>query len=149
MKTADPKCSPAEYKAVLRLDLTSFIVRGFGHLNPQTAYLHNWHIEVMAAKLHACMNGNIRRLIINVPPRSLKSLCASVALPAWWLGHQPSASILCASYGQELANRLAMDCRSVMTSDWYQSLFPTRISAESSGRCSMSSVLPGRSGQKT
>jgi hypothetical protein len=43
--------------------------------------------------------GKIRRLIINLPPRHLKSLMASIAFPAWCLGHDPSAQILCVSYG--------------------------------------------------
>src|SRR5438477_11257060 len=66
--------------------------------------------------------------LVNLPPRHLKSLLASVALPAWWLGHDPSAQILCVSYAQELANKHALDCRSVMASPWYQDLFPTRLS---------------------
>ena len=73
----------------------------------------------------------ITRLDINEPPRSLKSHGASVAFPAFILGHDPSAQIICASYGQELANKHAMDCRTIMTSAWYQALFPhTRLSSQ-------------------
>ena len=50
----------------------------------------------------AVREGRIRRLILCVPPRHLKSLLASVAFPAWCLGHDPSAQILCVSYAQEL-----------------------------------------------
>ena len=92
-----------EYRALLRTDLHTFIRRSFAQLNPQTEFLSNWHIEVMAAKLEACRQGKIRRLIINVPPRHLKSLCASVAFPAWCLGHNPAAQIICVSYAQDLA----------------------------------------------
>lgn len=74
--------------------------------------------------------GKIRRLIINVPPRHLKSLCASIALPAWFLGHDPAAQILCISYAQDLAEKLARDCRSVMSSEWYRKTFATRLSAQ-------------------
>jgi hypothetical protein len=84
----------------------------------------------MAAKLEACRLGKIRRLIINVPPRHLKSLCASIALPAWALGHDPAASILCVSYAQDLADKLARDCRSVISSQWYRKTFATRLSAQ-------------------
>ena len=65
-----------------------------------------------------------------MPPRSLKSLCASIAFPAWLLGHNPSAQIICCSYAQDLSNKLALDCRSLLHSGWYQQLFPTRLSAE-------------------
>ena len=100
------------------------IRRCFKELNPGTTYLHNWHIDLIAGKLMDCMHGKIRRLIINIPPRYLKSICASVALPAFWLGHDPSARIICASYGQDLADKHAMDCRTIMQTPWYQAVFP-------------------------
>src|SRR6202035_2325236 len=68
--------------------------------------------------------GKLRRLIINVLPRSLKSHMASVAFPAYLFGHNPSAHIICASYAQDLADKLAGDCRSLMMSDFYRELFP-------------------------
>src|SRR4029077_20814563 len=119
--------SPRVYKEILRLDLGYFAERCFYELNPQAAFLPNWHIEVIAAKLAAVRAGKIRRLIINLPPRHLKSLLASVALPAWCLGHDPSAQILCVSYAQDLADKLARDCRSIMMRPWYQRIFPTRL----------------------
>jgi predicted phage terminase large subunit-like protein len=118
-----------ELNAILRLDYYAFIERCFYHLNPQTPFNRNWHIELIAAKLEACRLGDIRRLIINVPPRSLKSLCASVALPAWLLGHNPATPTMCVSYAQDLSDKLARDCRSVMMSSWYQMAFNTRLSA--------------------
>ncbi len=121
--------SKPELDVLLRHDFCAFIERCFYQLNPQTAFLFNWHIELMAAKLDAVRRGQIRRLIINVPPRSLKSIAASIALPAWWLGRHPSTQILSVTYGQDLSDKLALDCRSVMTSSWYQALFPTRLSS--------------------
>jgi len=87
--------SPRVYKEILRLDLGYFAQHCFCELNPQAAFLPNWHIEVIAAKLAAVREGKIRRLIINLPPRHLKSLLASTAFPAWCLGPDPSAQILC------------------------------------------------------
>src|SRR5208337_1816811 len=97
-------------------------------LNPRAELLLNWHLEVIAAKLEACRLGKIRRLVINLPPRHLKSLCASVAFPAWCLGHDPRAQIMCASYAQDLAENLSGYCRGVMTSDFYKRTFRTRLS---------------------
>src|SRR5215475_13438573 len=120
----------AEYQAVLRQDFTTFVARCFHELNPQAELAMNWHLEVVAAKLTAVREGKIRRLIINLPPRHLKSLMASIAaFPAWCLGHEPSAQILCVSYAQDLADKLARDCRLIMTSSWYRQLFPTRLAA--------------------
>src|SRR5437660_9160200 len=118
---------PREYKEILRSDLGYFAERCFCELTPQAAFLPNWHIEVIAAKLAAVRAGKIRRLIINLPPRHLKSLLASIAFPAWCLGNDPSAQILCVSYAQELADKLARDCRSIMMSPWYRQIFPTRL----------------------
>jgi predicted phage terminase large subunit-like protein len=119
--------SRAQYEAVLRQDFTSFAARCFHELNPQAELSMSWHLEVIAAKLTLVRQGRIKRLIINLPPRSLKSLMASVALPAWCLGHDPSAQILCVSYAQDLSDKLARDCRSIMMSRWYRGLFPTRL----------------------
>ena len=76
------------------------------------------------------MRGEIKRLIITVPPRSLKSICASVAFPAFVLGHDPTRRIIGVSYSEGLARKHANDFRAVMRSPLYQRLFPgTRISA--------------------
>jgi predicted phage terminase large subunit-like protein len=122
------KLTPNEYQALLRSDFTAFIERSFHELNPATSFLPNWHIEVIAAELEACRRGDTKRLIINVPPRSLKSHCASVAFPAWLLGHDPSAQIIVASYAQELASKLSSDCRALFGSTFYRDLFSTRLS---------------------
>ncbi len=73
--------------------------------------------------------GHVRRLVVNVPPRHLKSLAASVALPAWLLGHDPSLAIVNVTYAQDLSEKFARDCRAIMSSDWYQELFPTRLAS--------------------
>jgi predicted phage terminase large subunit-like protein len=123
--------SYAEYEFILRNDLMSFIERSFCELNPQTVFLTSAHIEVMASRLEACRLGATKRLIVNLPPRSLKSHAVSVAFVAWLLGHDPASQIICASYGQDLADKHARDCRLLMASFLYRSLFPrTRLSPE-------------------
>ena len=116
--------SLAEYRSLLRVDFCSFVQRCFYELNPAAAFHMNWHLELIAAKLDAIRRGEIRRLIVMVPPRHLKSICASVAFPAWLLGQTPAKQIICVSYAQDLAEKLARDCRTLMTSRFYQSLFP-------------------------
>ena len=119
----------AEYDTALRNDFALFAGRCFHELNPQAELAMSWHLEVIAAKLAAVREGKIRRLIINLPPRHLKSLLASIAFPAWCLGHDPSAQILCVSYAQDLADKLARDSRSIMMSSWYRRIFLTRLAA--------------------
>ena len=119
-----------EYYHILRADFCSFVEAAYEIVSPQDKLLLHQHIELMCSKLQDCAEGRIKRLIINIPPRHLKSICASVALPAFILGHNPAANIICASYGQDLADKLARDTRSVMTSPFYKNTFRTRISSE-------------------
>src|SRR5271166_2895051 len=111
--TAEERLTPSEYRALLRRDLVSFAQCCFRELNPRARFAMSGHIEIIAAKLMAVRAGTVRRLIVNLPPRHLKSLLASVAFPAWCLGHDPSAQILCVSYAQDLADKLSRDCRHV------------------------------------
>ena len=114
--------------AILRNNLAAFTQRCFQTLVRTDPYLDNWHIDAMTHHLELCLQGETRRLIITVPPRNLKSICASVAFPAFALGHDPTLRIVCVSYAQELTVKHARDCRAVMESDWYRRLFPrTRI----------------------
>jgi predicted phage terminase large subunit-like protein len=123
--STDPR---ALIDALLRNDLPAFIQRCFQTVAPGQRYLPNWHIEAIAHHLELCRTGRIRRLIITLPPRNLKSICASVAFPAFALGHDPALRIVCASYAQDLTIKHARDCRAVMESGWYRRLFPrTRI----------------------
>ncbi len=115
-------------QAALRRDMVSFLQKVFVTVSPGDEYQHNWHIEAITWCLQQCLEGRIKRLIITVPPRSLKSICASVALPAWALGHDPTSRIICASYSGELARKHALDCRAVLEAPWYKETFPgTRL----------------------
>ena len=115
----------SECAGLLYHDFASFAARCFRELNPRARLAMNWHVEIMAGKLAAVREGRIRRLMICVPPRHLKSHVGSVCFPASCLGHDPSAQIVCASYAQDLADKLSRDCRRIVASDWYRKLFPT------------------------
>lgn len=112
-----------ELRAIQRHDLSSFIAGAFTQLHPEQNYLHNWHIDVISDRLEGVRTGRIKRLIITVPPRSLKSIAVSVGFVAYVLGHDPTKKIICASYGQDLSNKLARDTLTVMQSPWYTGLF--------------------------
>lgn len=113
---------------VLKADLYWFIEKCFRSLNPGTPYLRNWHIAGIAWHLEQVRLGKIKRLIVTMPPRSAKSISASVAFPAFVHGHSPTTKIIAVSYAQSLATKLHNDYRAVISSPWYQELFPeTRI----------------------
>ena len=111
-------------QALLRQDLAAFVVKVFQTLFPGDEYLHNWHIDAVVHALMQIYLGVDRRLIITQPPRSLKSICTSVALVAWWLGQDPSQLFACVSYSHIPGLDFARQFRTVITSDWYRALFP-------------------------
>jgi predicted phage terminase large subunit-like protein len=115
---------PDLYRLALKTDFMTFAERCFRELKPAEAFASADYIELLAATLDAARSGSVRRLIICMPPRHLKSILASVALPAFILGKDPSRSVICVSYGQELSDALARDTRRVLKSSWYRDLFP-------------------------
>jgi hypothetical protein len=114
--------------AVLRSHFPSFLRKVFSTLSPGQSFEGGWPIDAMAYQIDRVLSGEERRLIVNLPPRSLKSIAFSVALPAFALGLNPRLRIICVSYSIELAKKLANDFRAVVESDWYRRIFPgTRI----------------------
>ncbi len=115
-------------RRILRQDFTSFIRQSFLTTNPEQSFLTNWHIDLIAEYLEAARQRKLRRIIFNMPPRSLKSHCITVSWPAFILGHDPSARIIAASYASSLSIKHSQDARIIMQSPWYQETFPhTRI----------------------
>ncbi len=115
------------FQHYLTRDLPTFIGKTLATIDPGARYLPNWHIALIAEYLEAARRGEINRLIINMPPRSLKSVCASVAWPAWLLAHDPKSRILAASYASSLSIKHSLDCRLTMTAPWYRAAFPQTI----------------------
>ncbi len=114
--------------ALLRRQLRHFIHRSFQTVAPGERYRPAWYVDAIALQLERCFRREVRRLVITLPPRYLKSICASVAFPAWAMGQDPGLKFICASYSSDLAGKHARDCRKVMAADWYGRLFPaTRL----------------------
>jgi len=114
---------------IYKYNLSFFIRRVFRTVDPASTYSHNWHIDIISEYLEACRRKEVKRLLINMPPRSLKSISASVAFPAFILGHNPKDRVMVASYSQKLSFDHSLATRHVITSDWYQRLFPDTMLA--------------------
>lgn len=124
-----PLPSPALVNAACRKDLVSFVRKCFHWLAPSATFHMNWHLCAIAHQLEQVRLGNIKRLIITVPPRSLKSTMCSVAFPAFVLGHDPAKRLIVVGYGADLAVKLANDFRTVVNMPQYAAMFPAmRIS---------------------
>ncbi len=120
--TCVPKSRIVE--AACRSDFLSFFQLFFHILEPGSTLNLNWHHYAMAYHLELVLRGIIKRLIIVAPPRTLKSLMASVALPAYILGCNPATRVIGISHGSDLAIKFSNDCRVVVDSPRYHRLFP-------------------------
>lgn len=112
----------------MRTDFSAFLEKVYCELRPGTPFLPNWHLDVLSWACRQFAEGKPKRLILSMPPRHLKSTIGSVALPAWILGHRPTAKIICVSYGEDLIKDFSNQTRKVMTSASYAKAFPdTRL----------------------
>lgn len=133
MPRPETTLSPDEYDAITRIDFWTFTQRVFVELTG-APFDDNWHIQLLCAEVDRIRTEPNTKLAIALPPRSLKSIIASVALPAWLLGHDPGVEVVCVSYGQELSDKLSADCRRIMLTPWYRRLYPaTRLDKQTIG----------------
>jgi predicted phage terminase large subunit-like protein len=120
MKNIDRKVADAVY----RINFGAFTYAAFKVLNSGVGLIPNWHIDAVCYQLQQMVMGRSRgRLVLNLPPRSLKSLTVSVFLPAWILGRNPAAKIICASYSEDLAYKFSRDTRALLETPFYKRVF--------------------------
>ncbi|WPX97710.1 hypothetical protein [Candidatus Fokinia crypta] len=112
------------FSSILREDFYSFFYKAFRTLHPTKELYQNWHIRCFIENIKLIEKGDINRLIVNIPPRALKSIIFSVIWPSWILGHAPHSKIITVSYSKSLAIKHNADCKTVMQSDWYYECFP-------------------------
>jgi predicted phage terminase large subunit-like protein len=115
-ETGDERRAPS-------LSLHEFAIAAWPVLEPGRTFSDNWHIRVICEHLEAATRGEIRNLVINMPPRHMKSLLVGVFWFAWEWTFNPSTRWLCASYAQPLATRDSLKCRRLITSPWYTDTF--------------------------
>ncbi|PRD42111.1 terminase [Phyllobacterium phragmitis] len=112
--------------------LSGFVREAWHVLEPTQPYIHGWHIDAICAHLEAITKGTFlamglsNRLLINVPPGTMKSLLVSVLWPAWEWGPMslPGMRFLSASYSETYVKRDSRRMRDLVNSEWYQSLWP-------------------------
>lgn len=103
-----------------QLPLPEFIRAAWTIIEPARNFIQNWHIDLIAEHLAAVDLGQVRRLVINVPPRTGKSNLISVLWPAWSWTERPWTRWIFASYAASLSTKLSVDRRLIIESDWYQ-----------------------------
>ena len=107
----------------MRRSLKEFTKNSWSTIEAGREFHDNWHIDALSEHLQAVVEGDIKRLIINVPPRHMKSISVAVALPAWTWTIQPDKRFLFASYAGSLSIRDSVKCRRLIDSQWYKNHF--------------------------
>lgn len=116
-----------------RSEFSCFVELAFRALHPNVEYLDHWLNQVLCRALERCFHGDTKRLIINLPPRYLKSFTASIAFPAWVLARRPEAKILCVSGTTGLAITQHLEAKELMTHPRYKAIYP-HVRVQEKGR---------------
>jgi predicted phage terminase large subunit-like protein len=108
----------------MRRSLAEFVKGAWPVVEPATDLIWNWHIDVIADALEDCAHSRTKRLLVNIPPRHMKSLLVTVFWPCWVWINMPHKRFLFASYAEALAVKHSVICRRLLQSDWYRSRWP-------------------------
>ena len=129
-------CNPQIIEKVLSEDHLEDFVETFWPCVDGAPFQACWVISAVCEHVQAVLDGQIKRLLMTIPPRHTKSTCVSVMAPAWtWQRKNPtglpllgpSVQFLCLSYGQDLSYRDSRKCRRVIESEQYQEWFGDRF----------------------
>jgi predicted phage terminase large subunit-like protein len=113
-----------EEAAALSSDFRLFVEAAWPVLEPATPFVPGWHIDALCEHLQAASRGEIQRLLVNMPPRCIKSTTASVMWLVWWWTFAPNVRFLTASYGADLAERDSIRSRDLLRSAWFRERWP-------------------------
>jgi predicted phage terminase large subunit-like protein len=116
-----------------RRSLRKFIEHAWPLVEPEKPFVRNWHIDELCAVLEAVTRGEIRRVIVNIPPGSMKSLLL-VFWAAWEWASNPALRYFTASYSDHLTIRDNLRLRAIVTSPWYQRNFVLRLSNDQAAK---------------
>jgi len=119
-----------ETKVLVQSNFLAFAMKAFASLNHGQSLERKPYLDLLADKLASVSTGEIKRLIVSLPPRHGKTFMGSICLAAWILAHNPSAKIVLLSYGQDLADKIARSIRNILRVKWYQHTFRTRIATD-------------------
>ena len=132
-------------RELCRRSLADFAKRAWHVLEPATPLKWGWALDAICAHLEAVTDGEINRLLMNVPPGTMKSLLTGVIWPAWEWGPRgmPQSRFLGTSHKQDLAVRDSMKCRRLIQSDWYQRLWPTALTSDQNAKTKFENSATG------
>jgi predicted phage terminase large subunit-like protein len=116
-----------EKRRLAETDLWEFVNQAWHVVEPGVPFVPGWHIEIICEHLEAVSTGQIKRLLINIPPRHAKSTIVSVLWPMWEWTTKPNEKFLCASYAGTLSIRDNLKARRLVQSPWYQERWGDKV----------------------
>lgn len=130
---------------IARRSLSEFCKMAWHVLEPATPIKWGWALDAMCEHLEAVHNGQIKRLLMNVPPGMMKSLLTGVFFPAWeWgAGGQPSMRYLTTAHKEDLAIRDNLKCRRLISSDWYQERWSVELCGDQNAKKKFENTATG------
>ena len=111
-------------EAVCETSLAEFVRKAWPLIEPDKPLLWNWHIDLLCEYLEAVTAGECKRLIVNIPPRSIKSTLITIMWPCWEWTTRPEQRYLFASYASELSTEHSLKRRMILESEWYTRAWP-------------------------
>jgi hypothetical protein len=117
---------------LIRNDFPSFVRKAFYYDHGGTKLGREPYIDYLCLELDKVAKGETKRLVINMPPRHLKTFLAAIYLPAWILAHDPSAKIMVITNNDKLTEYITYHMRHTLQSPWYMASFKTRLAADRS-----------------
>lgn len=128
-----------------RRSLATFARMAWPVLEPATALRWGWALDAICVHLEAVTRGELNRLLMNVPPGTMKSLLCGVIWPAWEWGPRglPHSRFIGTAHKQELAVRDAMKCRRLIQSDWFQKRWPVAIVSDQNAKTKFENTATG------
>lgn len=117
---------------IIREDFALFVRKAFAFNHGGEPLGKEPYIDYLCHELNMVAEGETKRLLINLPPRHLKTFLASICLPAWVLAHEPSRRIMVITYNDELAEQITYKIREILQSRWFREIFKTEIAPDRS-----------------
>lgn len=132
-------------RELCRRSLAEFAKRAWKVLEPAAELKWGWALDAICLHLEAVTDGRINRLLMNVPPGSMKSLLTGVIWPAWEWGPKklPEMRFVGTAHEETLAIRDSRRCRDLIKSEWFQELWPLELASDLDGKREFGNVNKG------
>lgn len=124
---AEEERARIQRRAMLEADFPSFVKAAWPVIRPGISLSWSWHYDLIGEYLTLVKRGDLRRLIINISPRTLKSILVSVMFPAWVWASDPIKSFAGSSYSGALSTEHSVMRRTIIQSDWYRGLWGDKV----------------------